>query len=129
MVSRPAGQGCLAPPSPAAFPNRSFSARPAFATLAPMSGQLLLHGDDAPERCAFCGKEAAGPCATCQRSVCGDCCTLTEGGVRTWAICLECDRTKGRSLSRGWAGLLRFIGAILAGLFAVVVLLAWLSGR
>jgi len=34
--------------------------------------------------------------------VCGDCCVLTDGGVETWAICLRCDRKKGRSLSGGW---------------------------
>jgi hypothetical protein len=61
--------------------------------------------------------------------VCGDCCTLTEGGVRTWAICLECDRKKGRSLTGAWSGLLTFVLTILAVLGAVVALLAWLSSR
>lgn len=36
--------------------------------------------------------------------VCGDCCTLTEGGTRMWAVCLDCDRKKGRSLSGSWRG-------------------------
>lgn len=89
----------------------------------------MHYDDDAPERCVHCRREAAGPCATCHRPVCGDCCTLTEGGVRTWAICLECDRTKGRTLGGAWGGFLKFIGAILLGLFAVVALLAWLSQR
>lgn len=61
--------------------------------------------------------------------MCGECCTLTEGGVKVWAICLECDRKKGRSLLGAWGGLLGFIGAILAALAAVVLLLAWLSSR
>ena len=89
--------------------------------------ELLVAGDDGPERCAFCRNEAAGPCASCARPVCGDCCTLTEGGVRTWAICLECDRKKGRSLRSAWGGLLAFIGAILLTLTALVALLAYLS--
>lgn len=94
-----------------------------------MSGQLRLHDDDGPERCVFCGREAAGPCASCAKPVCGNCCTLTEGGVRVWAVCLECDRTRGRSLTRAWGGLLGFVGAILAVLAAAVVLLAWLTNR
>jgi len=84
---------------------------------------------DSPTRCSFCSNEAAGPCASCDRPVCGDCCTLTEGGVRTWAICLECDRTKGRALGGAWNGLLRFVLTILAVLAAIVALLAWLSSR
>jgi hypothetical protein len=63
------------------------------------------------------------------RPVCGDCCTLTRGGVRTWAICLECDRTKGRSLSPAWRSLLVFLVAILAAMTALVALLAWASSR
>jgi hypothetical protein len=91
-------------------------------------GQLLTASDDGPERCAFCGREAAGPCASCHRSVCGDCCTLTEGGAKTWAICLECDRKKGRSLSGVWGSFGLFLVAILVALAAVVALLAWWSG-
>lgn len=49
--------------------------------------------------------------------------------MRVWAVCLECDRTRGRSLTRAWGGLLGFVGAILAVLAAVVVLLAWLTNR
>lgn len=94
-----------------------------------MSGGLIHYGDDAPARCSFCSANAAGPCATCARPVCGDCCTLTEGGVRTWAVCLECDRKKGRSLTGAWASFLKFIGAILLGLFAVVALMSWLATR
>jgi hypothetical protein len=91
-------------------------------------GGLIHYGDDAPERCTFCSRDAVGPCASCHQPVCGDCCTLTEGGVRTWAICLDCDRKQGRALGGRWSGFLLFIGAILFALFAVVVLLAWLTG-
>lgn len=90
-------------------------------------GQLQLGDGDGVERCAFCASEAAGPCASCARSVCGDCCTLTEGGARTWAICLECDRKKGRSLTRGWLGLGLLLALVLGVLAAVVALLSWLS--
>lgn len=93
-----------------------------------MSGQLQLVSDDSPTRCSFCSNEAAGPCASCGRPVCGDCCTLTESSVRTWAICLECDRKKGRSLGGAWSGFLMFLIAILGVLAAAVALLAWLSG-
>jgi hypothetical protein len=55
--------------------------------------------------------------------VCGDCCTLTEGGAQTWAICLDCDRKKGRSLSSEWRRLGLFLVGILVVLFALVVLL------
>ena len=92
-----------------------------------MSAQLQLSDGDGPERCSFCSNEAAGPCASCSRSVCGNCCTLTEGGVRTWAICLECDRKKGSSLSRAWGSFGLFLVAILVVLAAAVALLAWLS--
>ena len=94
-----------------------------------MSGQLLLSDGDGVERCAFCSNEAAGPCASCTRSVCGDCCTLTEGGVRTWAICLECDRKRGRSIAGAWGGLLFFLLKIFAVLAAAVAFLAWRSPR
>jgi hypothetical protein len=78
-------------------------------------------GDDGPERCRFCGKEAAGPCASCRAPVCGDCCTLTEGGTSVWAICLECDRKGGRNVAARWKGL--------AGtMIAIIVALALFAG-
>ncbi len=92
-----------------------------------MGGQLEIAGVDGPERCSFCSNEAVGPCASCARPVCGDCCTLTEGGVRTWAICLECDRKKGRSLTSAWGSLGVFLVGILVVLAAAVALMAWLS--
>jgi hypothetical protein len=92
-----------------------------------MTGQLQSVDGDGPERCAFCSNEAAGPCASCRRSVCGDCCTLTEGGVKTWAICLECDRKKGNSLTSAWRSFGLFLVAILVVMAAAVALLAWAS--
>ena len=92
-----------------------------------MSGQLATEGGDRPQRCSFCSNEAAGPCASCARAVCGDCCTLTDGGVRTWAICLECDRKKGRSLTSAWGSFGLFLVGILVVLAAAVVALAWCS--
>jgi hypothetical protein len=59
--------------------------------------------------------------------VCGHCCTLTEGGVKSWAICLECDRKGGRSLHRAWAGFLGWLLIPFLGLAAATALLAWLS--
>ena len=42
-----------------------------------------------------------------------------------WAICLECDRRKGRKLSGAWRSLLLWLAAIFAGLAFVT----WLLGR
>lgn len=92
-----------------------------------MTGELRTIGDNGPERCTFCSAEAAGPCASCRRSVCGDCCTLTEGGAVTWAICLECDRKKGKSLSGAWRGLGAWLVGILVALAVLVALVEWLS--
>lgn len=89
-----------------------------------MTGELRTVQDDGPERCSFCPSEAAGPCASCGRPVCGDCCTLTEGSAKTWAICLECDRTKGRSLASAWWNIGLFLAAILAVLFVLVLLVS-----
>ncbi len=89
-----------------------------------MSG-LQQVGDD-EVRCAFCGELAAGPCASCRKMVCGDCCVLTEGGVETWAICLRCDRKKGRSLSRGWTIVILWFTALLFGLaFLAIMSVLW----
>ncbi|MFO0569723.1 MAG: hypothetical protein U0263_29000 [Polyangiaceae bacterium] len=76
------------------------------------------------ERCARCGALAAGPCARCGRSVCGDCCVLTEGGTRTYAICLACEDRAGKGLGGAWRGLLGFIALPIVGLFVAVLLLS-----
>ncbi len=89
-----------------------------------MTGVLQHAGDDPVARCIHCGAEAAGPCASCHEPVCGDCSTLTEGGVRVWAICLECDRKKGRKLGGVWGGFVLWLGAILVGLAVVTWILA-----
>jgi hypothetical protein len=86
----------------------------------------LQHADDDPgARCFRCGAQAAGPCASCHEPVCGDCSTLTEGGVRVWAICLGCADRKGRKLAGAWRGLLLWLAAIFVGL----ALVTWLLGR
>jgi hypothetical protein len=52
--------------------------------------------------------------------VCGDCCTLTEGGTRVWAVCLDCDRKKGKSISGAWGRFGLWMLALLVGLAAIV---------
>jgi hypothetical protein len=59
--------------------------------------------------------------------VCGACSTLTEGGVRTWAICLDCDRKGARSLGRAWASFALWLVVPILLLAAVTALLAWAS--
>jgi|HubBroStandDraft_1064217.scaffolds.fasta_scaffold299266_1 hypothetical protein len=93
-----------------------------------MTGNLQHVDDDCGARCIHCGGPAVGPCASCHEPVCGDCSTLTEGGVRVWAVCLECDRRKGRSLAQAWRSLLLWLAAILFGLAFVTWLLGRLSG-
>lgn len=80
-----------------------------------MSLELREVGDDVP-RCAICGAPAVGPCASCHSMVCGDCCVLTEGGVELHAICVRCDRKKGRTLAPAWRGLLLAGALMIAGL-------------
>ena len=93
-----------------------------------MTGQLQLVGDDAPPRCVHCGREAVGPCASCRRMVCGYCCTLTEFSAKVWAICLECDRKKGRSLGSAWRGVLLWLMVPIGVLVVLIVLMGWLFG-
>ena len=47
--------------------------------------------------------------------------------MKTWAICLECDRKKGSSLTSAWRSFGTFLVAILVVMAAIVALLAWLS--
>jgi hypothetical protein len=90
-----------------------------------VAGDLQQIDDDSGARCVHCGAQAAGPCASCHAPVCGDCSTLTEGGVKVWAICLACEKRKGRSLSGAWAGLVVWLGGILVAL----ALATWLLGK
>ena len=57
--------------------------------------------------------------------VCGDCCTLTEGGTRVWAVCLDCDRKKGRSVAHEW----RRFGLWAFGLLVVMAVVVYLLER
>lgn len=90
-----------------------------------MTGELLVASEDGTERCTFCPRDAAGPCASCHRPVCGECCTLTEGPAKTWAICLDCDRKKKRSLGGAWRG----FGLWLVGLLVILALVVLLLER
>lgn len=94
-----------------------------------MSGRLQLVDDDNGTRCSFCPRPAAGPCASCAKPVCGDCSTLTEGGTKVWAICLDCDRRGARSLTAAWSGLLVWLLCGLVALAALTALVGWLSTR
>ena len=94
-----------------------------------MTGLLQHVGDDAPERCRFCNAVAAGPCASCGCAVCADCCTLTEHGAKVWAICLDCDRKKGRSLWPAWRGLLLWLTLPIGLLAVATALLGWIASR
>jgi hypothetical protein len=58
--------------------------------------------------------------------VCGDCSTLTEGGAKVWAICLDCDRRGGRSLTGAWARLGLYLAGLLVLLGGLLALLEWL---
>ena len=91
---------------------------------------LAYHDSDGGyERCACCGALAVGPCARCSRPVCGDCCVLTEGGTRTYAICLECERHRGRSLRSGWTAVLGWILVPILLLATASWLLSLCTGR
>ena len=90
---------------------------------------LQQSGDDPVTRCTFCSEMAAGPCASCKKPVCGDCSTLTEGGAKLWAICLDCDRRGGRSLRAPWIGLLLWMLGLLVALALLVGMLGWISMR
>ena len=94
-----------------------------------VSGQLRHVGDEGgagPERCAICGGLAVGPCATCHRPVCGGCCELSQGGVRTWAVCLRCACRGGASLGTGWARVLWWVLGPTLALVALAAAIMWL---
>ncbi|MBI3199924.1 MAG: hypothetical protein HYZ29_00190 [Myxococcales bacterium] len=89
--------------------------------------ELISHGDDGGiALCVRCGAVAVGPCARCHSPVCGDCCVLTEGGARTWAVCLACEDRGGRALGGAWRGLVLWLLGILAVLLVLVVALGLL---
>ena len=92
-----------------------------------MSGGLQLVGDDGDAHCVHCGEVAVGPCARCDRPVCGDCCVLTEGGARTYAICIACDGRAGHSLRRDWLTVVAWVAGPLVLLAIAVAALAWFA--
>jgi hypothetical protein len=46
-----------------------------------------------------------------------------------YAICLACEDRRGRSITGGWGGFLRWLLVPLLGLFVVVVLLTYLGAK
>lgn len=91
-----------------------------------MSSLLPADGGVPEARCSLCGKIAAGPCARCRALVCADCCELTEGGVKTFALCTRCVRRGGASMGSAWRGLLGWLALIVVALAAVALALALL---
>jgi hypothetical protein len=61
--------------------------------------------------------------------VCGECCVLTEGGARTYAICIGCEKGGGRSLRRGWLTVAGWVAGPLVALAVAVLALAWITDR
>ncbi len=93
-----------------------------------MTGQLQLAGGGGDEaKCVTCGAQAVGPCARCHAPVCGNCCELTEGGAKTWALCLTCARSGAGSLSRGWWQVVLWIAGPIVLLALLVLLLEILA--
>ncbi len=89
---------------------------------------LISHDDGGGfEHCVRCGALAVGPCARCGSPICGDCCVLTEGGTRTWAICLACEDRGGKALGGAWRSLVIWILGILVALLLAVLLLGYLA--
>jgi hypothetical protein len=52
---------------------------------------------------------------------------LTEGGVKVWAVCLDCDRRRSRSLKRAWGGFGLWLVGILVALAAATAAVGWLT--
>jgi len=90
-----------------------------------VSGLQLVERDPIAT-CKHCGAQAVGPCASCHGPLCGDCCILAEDGIKTWAICRDCDAT-GPSVSSGWRSVLLWIAVPIVILAVAVVALYWLS--
>ncbi len=51
---------------------------------------------------------------------------LTEGGTRTWAICLACEDRGGKALGGAWRSLVLWILGILGALLLAVLALGYL---
>jgi hypothetical protein len=51
---------------------------------------------------------------------------LTEGGARTYAICVACNRSVGSSLTRSWMTVIWWVALPLVLLFAIVLALSWI---
>lgn len=49
--------------------------------------------------------------------------------MKPYAICLECDRKKGSSLTGAWGGFVLWLVLILAAIAAATALLGWLTSR
>ena len=94
-----------------------------------VTSELALHGEEPDARCVHCGRLAVGPCARCDAPVCGNCCVLTDGGARTYAICVGCDGRGGRSLRRAWLTVATWVAGPLVALAVAVIFLAWISAR
>lgn len=54
---------------------------------------------------------------------------LTEHGLKPYAICLECDRRKGRSLKSGWLYVIGLFVAPIALIVGLLLLLGWAFGE
>jgi hypothetical protein len=92
-----------------------------------MSGLVEHGGNGGYEHCVHCGALAVGPCARCEAPVCGDCSVLTEGGTKTYAICLGCERRAGSSLRRSWLIVISWFVVPILGLALLLFLLGLLA--
>jgi len=91
-----------------------------------MSSLMSADGGVPDARCTLCGKSAVGPCARCRALVCADCCELTEGGVKTFALCTTCVERGGASMKAAWRDLLGRLTVIILALLAVAAALVLL---
>jgi hypothetical protein len=89
-----------------------------------VTGLQQYSDDGTVEHCVHCGALAVGPCARCHAPVCGDCCVLTEGGARTYAVCLDCERRAGRSLRSAWLAVATWLLLPMLALLLAIALLS-----
>jgi hypothetical protein len=59
--------------------------------------------------------------------VCGDCCELSEGGLKTFAVCTTCVAAGGRSLGPAWRGLVGWLLLIFVGFALIAIVLMVLN--